>query len=73
MQNVTTAYYLVHLMSGSKDFERQDRQAAMNFAQAGKRAGADYLSAPAKEKSLAGARARTILTFEFAVAPFVKR
>lgn len=39
MQNVTTAYYLVHLMSGSKDFENDDRQAAMIFAQAAKKAG----------------------------------
>src|SRR5271157_5633390 len=31
-EGVHTAYYLVHLMSGSKDFEREDRQAAMNFA-----------------------------------------
>lgn len=38
MQGVHTAYYLVHLMSGSKDFEREDRQAALNFAQAAKRA-----------------------------------
>jgi uncharacterized protein YbjT (DUF2867 family) len=39
MQNVHTAYYLVHLMSGSKDFEREDRQAAVNFAAAAKQAG----------------------------------
>lgn len=39
MQGVRTAYYLVHLMSGSKDFEREDRQAAMNFATAAKKAG----------------------------------
>jgi uncharacterized protein YbjT (DUF2867 family) len=38
MQGVHTAYYLVHLMSGSKDFEREDRQAAVNFAAAAKRA-----------------------------------
>ncbi len=37
MQGVTTAYYLVHLMSGSKDFEKDDRQAALNFAQAAKK------------------------------------
>jgi uncharacterized protein YbjT (DUF2867 family) len=36
---VHTAYYLVHLMSGSKDFEREDREAANNFAGAAKRAG----------------------------------
>ena len=39
MQGVHTAYYLVHLMSGSKDFEREDRQAAVNFAAAAKKAG----------------------------------
>ena len=39
LKGVHTAYYLVHLMSGSKDFEREDRQAATNFATAAKRAG----------------------------------
>ena len=39
LQGVHTAYYLVHLMSGSKDFEREDRQAALNFAGAAKLAG----------------------------------
>ena len=39
LQNVQTAYYLVHLMSGSTDFESEDRQAAKNFADAAKRAG----------------------------------
>ena len=39
LQNVQTAYYLVHLMSGSADFESEDRQAAKNFADAAKRAG----------------------------------
>lgn len=39
LQGVHTAYYLVHLMSGPTDFEEQDRQAAMNFAQAAKNAG----------------------------------
>jgi uncharacterized protein YbjT (DUF2867 family) len=38
MQGVHTAYYLVHLMSGSQDFEKDDRQAAMNFAEAAKKA-----------------------------------
>ena len=38
LQGVHTAYYLVHLMSGSKDFEKEDRQAAANFAQAAKKA-----------------------------------
>src|SRR3954469_8553578 len=39
LRGVHTAYYLVHLMSGSKDFEKQDRQAATNFAQAARQAG----------------------------------
>src|SRR5436309_9606941 len=39
LKGVHTAYYLVHLMSGSKDFEKEDRQAALNFAQAAKQAG----------------------------------
>src|ERR1700722_12397143 len=37
LHGVHTAYYLVHLMSGSKDFQKQDRQAAINFAQAAKK------------------------------------
>ncbi len=39
LQGVHTAYYLVHLMSGSKDFEKEDRHAAINFADAAKKAG----------------------------------
>ncbi len=39
LQGVHTAYYLVHLMSGSKDFEKQDRQAATHFAGAANKAG----------------------------------
>ena len=39
LQGVDSAYYLVHLMSGSKDFEQEDRQAATNFAHAAKEAG----------------------------------
>lgn len=39
LRGVHTAYYLVHLMSGSKDFEKEDRQAATNFARAAKKAG----------------------------------
>ena len=38
LQGVQTAYYLVHLMSGSHDFEKEDRQAATNFAAAAQRA-----------------------------------
>ena len=39
LRGAHTAYYLIHLMSGSKDFEKADRQAARNFAQASKNAG----------------------------------
>ena len=39
LQGVHTAYYLVHLMSGSKDFEREDRQAVLNFAGAARQVG----------------------------------
>jgi uncharacterized protein YbjT (DUF2867 family) len=39
LRGVHTAYYLVHLMSETKDFEDQDRQAAANFAAAARRAG----------------------------------
>ena len=39
MQGVHTAFYFVHLMAESKDFEEEDRQAAQNFAEAAGRAG----------------------------------
>lgn len=39
LQGVQTAYYLVHLMSGSANFEQRDRLAAQNFADAAKRCG----------------------------------
>lgn len=39
LRGVATAYYLVHLMSGSEDFEREDREAAENFAGAARQAG----------------------------------
>lgn len=39
LQGIHTAYYLVHLMSGSSDFEQEDRQAATNFAEAAYQAG----------------------------------
>ncbi len=38
MHGISTAYYLVHLMSGASDFEEQDRKAASNFARAAKQA-----------------------------------
>ncbi|HVK10903.1 MAG TPA: NAD(P)H-binding protein [Gemmataceae bacterium] len=39
LHGVHTAYYLVHLMSDSKDFEKEDRQAATHFAEAARKAG----------------------------------
>ena len=39
MRDVDTAYYLVHSMDASEDFEELDRVAANNFAAAAKRAG----------------------------------
>ncbi|QEL20870.1 oxidoreductase [Limnoglobus roseus] len=39
MRGVHTAYYLVHLMSDSKDFEKDDKQAAAHFAAAARDAG----------------------------------
>ena len=39
LKGIQTAYYLVHLMAGSKDFEKEDRQAAANFADAAVKAG----------------------------------
>jgi uncharacterized protein YbjT (DUF2867 family) len=39
LQGVDAAFYLVHLMSGARDFEKEDRSAAMNFAGAAARAG----------------------------------
>ena len=39
LQGVDAAFYLVHLMSATKDFEKEDRRAAMNFAVAAATAG----------------------------------
>jgi uncharacterized protein YbjT (DUF2867 family) len=39
LSGVTTAYYLVHLMASSANFEKQDREAAENFGAAAKEAG----------------------------------
>ena len=39
LAGVATAYYLVHLMASSANFEKQDREAAENFAAAAKQAG----------------------------------
>ncbi len=39
LDGVDTAFYFVHSMGDEKDFERQDREAATNFAQAATQAG----------------------------------
>lgn len=39
LQGIDTAYYLVHSMGHARDFERLDREAATNFAEAARRAG----------------------------------
>lgn len=39
MAGVDTAYYLIHLMANSRDFESADRDAARNFAKAAREAG----------------------------------
>lgn len=39
LKGVHTAYYLIHLMSDSKDFEKDDKQAAINFAASARYAG----------------------------------
>lgn len=39
VQGVGTAYYLVHSMGSDRDFEREDREAAFNFAEAARAAG----------------------------------
>ncbi|HEV7280571.1 MAG TPA: NAD(P)H-binding protein [Pirellulaceae bacterium] len=39
MQGVETAYFLVHLMGGGRDFRELDRESAENFAAAAKAAG----------------------------------
>lgn len=39
LQGVETAYYLVHSMGSGTDFERQDREAALNFGEVAKASG----------------------------------
>ncbi|WP_153558821.1 NAD(P)H-binding protein [Roseimaritima sediminicola] len=39
LEDVDTAYYLIHLMAGGGDFREQDRRAAENFAAAARAAG----------------------------------
>ena len=41
--DVKTAYYLIHSMSGAKDFESKDRQAAENFLRAAESAGVERI------------------------------
>lgn len=43
LRGVTTAYYLVHLMSDSADFEKEDRLGAANFAKAARQAGVERI------------------------------
>ena len=43
MQGVSVAYYLVHSMGSTGDFEAQDRQAAENFGQAASEAGVESI------------------------------
>lgn len=42
-EGVDVAYYLIHSMGSSGDFEERDRRAAENFAEAARRAGASRL------------------------------
>jgi uncharacterized protein YbjT (DUF2867 family) len=43
MEGVSAAYYLIHSMSSSGDFEQRDLQAARNFGEAARAAGVDRL------------------------------
>jgi uncharacterized protein YbjT (DUF2867 family) len=43
LAGVQTAYYLIHSMSGSPDFEKDDRDAASNFAAAAHSAGVERI------------------------------
>jgi uncharacterized protein YbjT (DUF2867 family) len=43
MQGVAAAYYMVHSMSGSPDFDQRDIQAARNFGDAARQAGVQRL------------------------------
>jgi uncharacterized protein YbjT (DUF2867 family) len=44
MAGVDTAFYFVHSMGADKDFEREDREAATNFAQAAMHAGVQRIT-----------------------------
>lgn len=43
LTGVKTAYYLIHLMASSANFEKKDREAAQNFAAAAKDAGVERI------------------------------
>lgn len=43
MQNVESAYYLIHSMSGAADFQERDKVAARNFSRAAKEAGVEHI------------------------------
>jgi uncharacterized protein YbjT (DUF2867 family) len=54
LQGIETAYYLVHSMGAKSDFEERDRQAALNFGEAARRAGVRrvvYLGGLAEEEA----------------------
>jgi uncharacterized protein YbjT (DUF2867 family) len=62
MEGVQAAYYLVHSMGASGDFEEQDRVAAENFARAARAAGVEriiYLGGLAKDESDLSAHLRS--------------
>ena len=43
MDGVNVAYYLVHSMASTRDFEQRDRRAALNFAAAAREAGVERI------------------------------
>ncbi|MGE0002691.1 MAG: SDR family oxidoreductase [Fimbriimonadaceae bacterium] len=64
MQGVEAAYYLIHLMGATGDFEEQDRIAAENFASAASKAGVRrivYLGGLAQEETDLSAHLRSRL------------
>ncbi|MGW8181020.1 MAG: NAD(P)H-binding protein, partial [bacterium] len=55
MEGVNIAYYLVHSMGATGDFEEQDRKAAQNFAAAAREAGVQriiYLGGLGRDEKL---------------------
>ncbi|MBK9708816.1 MAG: SDR family oxidoreductase [Acidobacteria bacterium] len=62
LQGVHTAYYLVHSMGSSGDFESEDQQAALNFARAARSAGVEkiiYLGGLGKSEDQLSAHLRS--------------